>query len=135
MKDRLIPVPQTKFANPKSMRDHHFGCLILLQYFHSQNRGRQPLALTETAKGLDELRKFGEFDQVQVEFLRRSYEWVRRNCMSKPWTLPFGAQTDLTLLRMTGTSMMEARDKQDFGSSYYFVSQLFDDPWKPSSTA
>ncbi|OQV06206.1 hypothetical protein CLAIMM_10812 isoform 1 [Cladophialophora immunda] len=103
----------TRFANPESIRDHHHGCLILLQYFHSRNRGRQPFALTEDPKGLDELRKFGEFDQVQVEFVRRTWERVRRN-----WT-----------------SMIEARDKKDFGNSYYFVSQLFDEPWKPSSTA
>lgn len=81
MNEMIDTVIQTRFANPESIRNHHHGCLILLQYFHTQNKGRQPFALTEDAKGLNQLRKFGELDQNQVHFLRQTWKWVRTNCM------------------------------------------------------
>ena len=36
----------------------------------------------------------------------------------------------LIQLCVSGSTIMEARDNQDFGNSYYFVSQLFDEHWK-----
>lgn len=41
----------------------------------------------------------------------------------------------LIQLCVSASTMMEARENQDFGNSYYFVSQLFDERWKQCSTA
>jgi sucrose-6-phosphate hydrolase SacC (GH32 family) len=38
-------------------------------------------------------------------------------------------------LAITEFQMKKAREELDFGNDFYFVSQLFDEDWKPTDTA
>jgi len=98
-----------KYANPESIQNHHTGVLTMLAYFHWTNKGKLPFKHAEDPAMLEELATVAELNEEQVQFVKSTSLWVK--AMQE--------------------EMERVRRNFDSGHELYFVSQLFDDDWKP----
>ena len=105
--------------------DLHMGANILLAYFHHCCKGFRPFDVdwesTETASMAD-------LDQEQIQFLRRTAEYVHKNSMCPdPHAL-------LLSDYVIETGFREIIEKGLCEDEHYFVGQLYEENWKPRST-
>ncbi|PVH87639.1 hypothetical protein DL98DRAFT_251913 [Cadophora sp. DSE1049] len=109
---RQMSLP-TEFANPSSIKEHHLGAVKMLAHFHYINKGDLPFKSALTVNGLYEVSRDAGLSPSQSEFVRQTALMVKEK----------------------ETMMREVRDAGNLGHDLYWISQLYEDKWKPSQTA
>ncbi|KAL8296753.1 hypothetical protein RB597_006057 [Gaeumannomyces tritici] len=104
-----------EFANPESIKKHQCGMQVMLAHFHYLNKGVMPFSLTLDSKGLEQLSKVAELDADEVSFISKTANLVQ----------------DPTR-RAEMSAVLKANN---FRHDLYWVSQLYEQDWKPGSTA
>ncbi|KAK5449838.1 hypothetical protein LTS15_008410 [Exophiala xenobiotica] len=103
------------FANPDSIRQIQMGVINMLVHFHSLNKGVAPFNLVHDEKGLSDLAKAAHLQGDSLTFVKRTSKMV-----NEPRTVAL---------------MREVQAKRDYGHDLYWVSQLYDQEWKPGEIA
>ncbi|KAL6902604.1 hypothetical protein GGI43DRAFT_402305 [Trichoderma evansii] len=98
-----------RFAREEKVREYHMGANVILAHFHYCNKGRVPFS--EHCEDKD-LRALAQLDEEKIQFVRATRALVQRH--QQEWK--------------------EMRSKEKYEDDYFFVSQLFDEKWQPSST-
>ncbi len=105
----------------------HIGALIILAHFHYCNKGKLPFSLADSYETLEQLKKIAELDEEQTMFVRNTSIYV--HSVRKYRNL----ELMRNILRISlGHDVKKARENLDFGHDLYFVSQMFDEEWRPT---
>ncbi|KAI1489816.1 hypothetical protein F5X96DRAFT_591589 [Biscogniauxia mediterranea] len=104
-----------EFANPESIRKHHSGAEVMLAHFHYLNKGVHPFGMCNAATHRRELARAAELGEDEVKFVWDTSRRVN--------------ETELK------DKIKEVRAARNFGHDLYWVSQLYDEVWKPGPTA
>ncbi|RDA85170.1 hypothetical protein CP532_2363 [Ophiocordyceps camponoti-leonardi (nom. inval.)] len=98
-----------RFAREDKVREYHLGANILLAHFHYCNKGVYPFSDECKDKDLQSLADLGE---DELKFVRETKAYHKTN--RGRW--------------------QQVRNGGAFEDDFFFVSQLFDEKWKPQST-
>ncbi|KAM4059049.1 hypothetical protein HRG_008080 [Hirsutella rhossiliensis] len=98
-----------RFAREDKVREYHLGANILLAHFHYCNKGMYPFSDECKDK---ELRALADLSDDELEFVHATREHVKRR--RREWE--------------------QLRARGAYEDDFFFVSQLFEDNWKPQST-
>ncbi|KAI2462772.1 hypothetical protein F4781DRAFT_426909 [Annulohypoxylon bovei var. microspora] len=98
-----------RFANPAGIAAHHIAAQTMLAHFNYINAGFRPFQIVFQHSGREELKQAGRLTDDQVEFVRMTASWIKDN----------------------GILMQRIRDDNDSGHPYYWISQLYQEVWKP----
>ncbi|OJD30106.1 uncharacterized protein BKCO1_6600048 [Diplodia corticola] len=121
----------SRYANPKSISEHHVGMMTMLAYFHYCNKGRVPFELASDPAKAAELAAVAALNEDQMAFVRQTAEWIKAKRKN-----PIFQQLLLTGIDLRiGDHVKRIREEKDCGDHYYFISQLFDADWRPTATA
>ncbi|KAI1334274.1 hypothetical protein F5Y15DRAFT_402168 [Xylariaceae sp. FL0016] len=104
---RVIALP-TLFCNPEGIRGQQTGVRTLLAHFHLILNGSQPFKLALEGR-LSEYAGLAHLTQEDVDFVARS----------------------ASLATFAKTAQGDMQDDQAKANDYYWISQLFDQDWKP----
>ncbi|KAL2009024.1 hypothetical protein VTN00DRAFT_7218 [Thermoascus crustaceus] len=100
---------KSRFLQDHLVEELHQGSKILLYYFHYRNKGSWPIAAGWTSRA--DL-SMAELNDEQLKFLGKTVDCVNRNA---------------ALFKQVKESGVVEHD-------YYFISQLYDPEWKPSTS-
>ncbi|KAM0511361.1 hypothetical protein ACHAPE_009949 [Trichoderma viride] len=98
-----------RFAREEKVREYHMGANIILAHFHYCNKGRIPFS--DECEDKD-LRALAQLDKEKIQFVHATRALAQRH--QQEWN--------------------QARSNGVYEDDYYFVSQLFDEKWQPSTT-
>ncbi|KAL7924033.1 hypothetical protein ACQKWADRAFT_35614 [Trichoderma austrokoningii] len=98
-----------RFAREERVREYHMGANVILAHFHYCNKGRLPFS--EECEDKD-LRVLGQLDAEKIEFVRETRSFIKQQ--QQNWK--------------------QVRCNEAYEDDFYFVSQLFDEKWQPSTT-
>lgn len=98
-----------RFAREEKVREYHMGANVILAHFHYCNKGRIPFS--EECEDKD-LRALAQLDEEKIRFVRATRGFVQRH--QQDWK--------------------QVRSNEVYEDDYFFVSQLFDEKWQPSTT-
>ncbi|KAK3395142.1 hypothetical protein B0H63DRAFT_462729 [Podospora didyma] len=104
---------KTKYANPDSIRAHHTGAQTMLAHFHFINKGVVPFSLPHSPAGRQELARAANLSEEQLAFVWRTSDMVKDARLAE--------------------RMRDARERNDKGDDFYWISMLYDEEWKPIS--
>ncbi|KAK5702417.1 hypothetical protein LTR17_022344 [Elasticomyces elasticus] len=102
-----------RFANPFSIQAHHSGAQTILAHWHYINKGQRPFQKALTKEGLTEVRATAGLTEEQARF----------------------TQASASAIRDREGIMQAARDWIAFGNDWFWISQLYDEDWKPGESA
>ncbi|KAL4933686.1 uncharacterized protein BDV17DRAFT_65363 [Aspergillus undulatus] len=106
---------QDVYANLTGIQGMQAGMQNMLAHFHYLNKGVLPFHLTYDEKSLRYLAAAADLDSEELEFVKQTSEFV--NSTSR-------------VVRMA-----EVRANKEYGDDMYWISQLYDQEWKPGPTA
>lgn len=95
-----------RFAREDKVEEYHLGANILLAHFHYCSKGVHPFS--DKCKDQD-LRTLADLDEQQIQFVHETRSYARRH--KQEWD--------------------HLRERHEYENDYYFVSQLFEEDWKP----
>ncbi|KJZ78316.1 hypothetical protein HIM_02354 [Hirsutella minnesotensis 3608] len=98
-----------RFAREDKVKEYHLGANILLAHFHYCNKGMYPFSSDCKDK---ELRTLADLNDDELQFVRMTRDYVRRH------------RQDWQRVRSSGA----------YEDDFFFVSQLFEENWKPLMT-
>ncbi|RDA89737.1 hypothetical protein CP533_1053 [Ophiocordyceps camponoti-saundersi (nom. inval.)] len=98
-----------RFAREDKVREYHLGANILLAHFHYCNKGVYPFS--DECKDKD-LRSLADLGEDELQFVRATKNFYKMN--RGRW--------------------QEIRKGGAFENDFFFISQLFEENWKPQST-
>ncbi|KAK6448342.1 hypothetical protein FP744_10004592 [Trichoderma asperellum] len=98
-----------RFAREEKVREYHMGANVILAHFHYCNKGRVPFS--DECEDKD-LRALAQLDEEKIQFVRATRALVQRH--KQEW--------------------QKIRSNEKYEDDYFFVSQLFDEKWQPSTT-
>ena len=102
----------------------HTGANVLLAYWHYCNKGSKPFAPGSSAAHFHPM---SELHPYQTVFIRETSLEVQANGISIHHTLLNRCQ-GLTIAEKSWKLLQQTHA---YGDDYYFVSQLFEQDWKP----
>jgi len=108
------------------------GILTMLAHFHLINKGKHPFNLAINPTGIKELASAAELNEEQVKFVKETAIMVneRSKYTTSGWLI------GCTILTCSlEAEISAAREATAFSHDYYFLSQLYDEEWKPTPTA
>lgn len=106
---------------------------MLLAHFHYLNKGVLPFHMANKAEGRRELARAAELDDNQLNFIRHSSGLIQ-----DPQR---GRQARLSCTRImnahsvTAALMTHVRDNELLNHDLYWVSQLYEEAWRPGPVA
>ncbi|PHH81697.1 hypothetical protein CDD83_3505 [Cordyceps sp. RAO-2017] len=98
-----------RFAREDKVREYHLGANILLAHFHYCNKGMYPFS--DECKDKD-LRTLADLGDEELQFVHATRDYVKRH--RRAWE--------------------QLRTDGEYEDDFFFVSQLFEENWKPQST-
>ncbi|KAF2965893.1 hypothetical protein GQX73_g7651 [Xylaria multiplex] len=100
---------KTRFAREDMVREYQLGANILLAYFHYCNKGIHPFSAECKEQDLTTLAALNE---QKANFIRQTKAHIEKH--RKSW--------------------QKIRESHDYENDFYYISQLFEENWMPSST-
>ncbi|KOS16693.1 hypothetical protein ESCO_004864 [Escovopsis weberi] len=97
-----------RFAREDKVQEYHLGANILLAHFHYCNKGIHPFS--DACRDQD-LRTLADLDDNKIRFVRATRNYAQQH--KREWE--------------------EIRANGAYENDFYFVSQLFEENWKPQS--
>ncbi|KAI1204113.1 uncharacterized protein F4807DRAFT_448916 [Annulohypoxylon truncatum] len=98
-----------RFANPIGISAHHIAAQIMLAHFNYINSGFRPFQIVLEPFGPEKLKEAGHLTDEQAEFVRSTALWVRNN----------------------DGLLQKIREDNNSGHTYYWISQIYQEIWKP----
>ncbi|POR31222.1 Uncharacterized protein TPAR_08564 [Tolypocladium paradoxum] len=98
-----------RYAREDKVREYHLGANILLAHFHYCNKGMYPFS--DECKDKD-LRTLAELNDDEIQYVHATRNFAKRH--RREWE--------------------QVRERGAYEQDFFFVSQLFDENWKPQST-
>ncbi|UNI14894.1 hypothetical protein JDV02_001474 [Purpureocillium takamizusanense] len=98
-----------RFAREDKVREYHLGANILLAHFHYCNKGMYPFS--DECKDKD-LRVLADLSDEEIQFVHATKQYAKQH--RREWE--------------------DIKDGSDYERDFFFVSQLFEENWKPRPT-
>ncbi|KAI1455337.1 hypothetical protein F4805DRAFT_476862 [Annulohypoxylon moriforme] len=101
-----------RFANPDGIAAHHSAAQTMLAHFNYINSGFRPFQLVLQPSGPEELKEAGHLTDEQLDFVRMTALWIKDN----------------------DNLLKQIRADNNSGHKYYWISQMYQEVWKPDPT-
>ncbi|OAQ90852.1 Zn(2)-C6 fungal-type DNA-binding domain-containingprotein [Purpureocillium lilacinum] len=98
-----------RFAREDKVREYHLGANILLAHFHYCNKGMYPFS--DECKDKD-LRALADLSDEEIQFVHATKQQAKQH--RREWE--------------------DIKDRSEYEEDFFFVSQLFEENWKPRPT-
>ncbi|KAJ6446009.1 pre-mRNA splicing factor clf1 [Purpureocillium lavendulum] len=98
-----------RFAREDKVREYHLGANILLAHFHYCNKGMYPFS--DECKDKD-LRALADLSDDEIQFVHTTKKYAKQH--RQEWE--------------------QVKEKSEYEEDFFFVSQLFEENWKPRPT-
>ncbi|KAL2884851.1 hypothetical protein HOO65_090146 [Ceratocystis lukuohia] len=117
-----------RYARPEKVQEYHKGANTLLAYFHYTNKTYYPFS----AKCKDEdLKSLAQLDDKRMQLIRDTREYKAESSLYPPFWWVTSHHMANKVLAETEAEWKEMREQGQNDNDFFYVSQLFQEGWKP----
>jgi hypothetical protein len=126
----LTYVHQGDYGNPDLISQLHGGANMMLAYFHYCNKGQRPFASDLDSEEF----AMAELNQEQISFIRATAREIKNRRKSNECFASHKSHTADLTMNFPEAQIKVSRENRNFGDELYFISQLFEENWKPMAS-